>query len=362
MADETFEFKTWERQDIDFTGYISDNCFFIILDHEFVPDSGHISPDSDENILYSGFAPYGKIFAVNEIVSKYIINPNFMDISWTGWSREKPKFYIYFTNSDWSEYEDPDAPKYYFELKVIYDWTYDSNIEYSAFLSNPISNIMDYRQYFVVTFQNTEADSADLEYFETYFDEERTYTGNSVNDTIATSRFYIQDFWDWDGNDIVFETYSENSPHFSGIITDTCKQYCIYYMNRRGGWDWLLVNGKSLKSDKISRLTYKANYWPQHQTSMNKIPYVTTVTENFEFTTSWMNNNDAEKISDLVESNKVVVHDLVNNIIYTAVMTNSSVDYKTYINQGRKLYAYTLNMEVSQPRYRIDKYYNELMD
>lgn len=347
MADETYEIRTWKRTDLDLSNYIyTGTAYFLILDHEYVGDE---TPDTDQSILYSGLAPNKKIYAVNEIISQYIkAYLNFMDLGWTGWSRARPVFYVYFTEDDWETY-------YSIELKVTYDWTYDPTIEDGSFLSSPLSNVMDYRQYFVCTFQNSDLENPDSnEIYEAFFDGDSVITSGRVDNTIGTLRFYIQDWWTWDGNDVNYELYSQYSPHFSGIITDTCKEYCIYYMNRLGGWDWLLVDGKNLKTDKMTRLTYKQNYFPQVQTNLNKVPYVNTITETFEFTTSWMKDSDAVKISDLVESNKVVVHDLVNNIIYPVIMTNSSVEYKTYKNQGRKLYAYTLTMEASRPKYRVD--------
>lgn len=352
MVDETYEFKSWERFDLDLINATSGNPgYFLILDHEFDDSDPDITPDTDNNILYSGFSPNSKVIALNEILVQYIIKNNFYNIGATGWADPNPVFYLYCTIDDWENW-------YSYELKITYDWTYDYNIGYRDFLSNPISNVMDYRQYFICTFQQSDPTSTVLERYDIYIDGVINEWGLSVLNNSGTIRLLVQDIITWTGTDINYEVYSPNSTHFSGIITDTCKRYCIYYLNRLGGWDWLLIDGKNLKTDKMSRLTYKRNYWPQNQASMNKVPYVNTITENFEFTTSWMKDIDAEKITDLIESNKVVVHDLVENIIYPVIMTNSSVEYKTYKNQGRKLYSYTLNMESSRPKYRIDTYEN----
>ena len=40
------------------------------------------------------------------------------------------------------------------------------------------------------------------------------------------------------------------------VIKETCNKYCLYYSNAYGGWDSFLINGNTVKQDKITSSSF----------------------------------------------------------------------------------------------------------
>jgi len=358
---EEIKTKTWKRLDLNLNNYgYAENAFFTILDHEYV---GSGAPDDDESILYSGFSPDGNLFAINEILSQKVVLYNLLQPSWTGWTENESIFYIYWTTNDWDEWTGNEWNDYQcIGINMEYDWTYDNNSEYKPILSDFTTDVIDYRQFLIWTSRKIEegidsraeilVDGTQL--FSTLIDEGKIS---------QTYNIYLPNDIPYDGTDKEITLVLRGAEGGDEIrkqmtMTSTCYRYVLYYLNKLGGWNWIFINGKELQTDKMSRLTYKRNYYPQYTVDMNSVNYSNTIYENWEFTTGWLEQSQSKFIIDLLESNKVYLQDLSanNNEQKPVLVKNSSVDYKTYKNQGRKLYSYTINVEASQPRYILDSF------
>lgn len=359
---EEIKTKTWKRLDLNLASYgYSENVFFIILDHEY---NGSVAPDDDDSILYSGFSPDGNLFAINEILSQKVVLYNLHQPSWTGWSDYKSIFYIYWTTEDWSEYSTASEWNDYqcIGVNMEYDWTYDNNIIYKPIPSDFTTDIIDYRQFLLWTSKQIEegVDSRT----EVLVDGIQLYSTPILEDEFChTYNIYLPTEIPYEGIDkeitlVLRPIDGGDEITKKMIMTSTCYRYVLYYLNKLGGWSWIFINGKELQTDNMSRLSYKRNYFPQYSVDMNNVNYLNTISENWEFTTGWLEQSQSKYIIDLLQSNKVYLQDLnANNDEQIPVMIkNSSVDYKTYKNQGRKLYSYTINVEASQPKYILDSY------
>lgn len=360
MTDEIYA-KTWRRLDLDLAMYGGDeNVSFIILDHEY---AGTGAPDDDNMITYSGFSPDGNLFAINEIIAQKVSLYVIHEPNWTGWMEYRSDFYVYWTKNDWTEWTGSEwNDNQCILVHMEYDWTYKETEDYSPFLSDLYNDVVDYRQFLTFTGRQIEpyVDSR----VEVYKDGDLAFSTpvlNETNDYSFTYNVYLPVDIPYEGTDKnielrISEIDGENTVSKNVTMTSTCYRYVIYYMNKVGGWNWFFVNGKELKTDKMARTYYKRNYYPQHQNDLNKTPYVNNITESWEFTTGWLEESQARWVIDLLESNRVYIQDLNagDNIQKSVNVTNSSVEYKTYKNQGRKLYAYTINVEASQPRYVAD--------
>lgn len=130
-------------------------------------------------------------------------------------------------------------------------------------------------------------------------------------------------------------------------------KYALYYLNRYGGWDSFLIEGKTTKKD-----TYK-NYFTENKYNNNTIQfgkkvYHNTITTTYTFNTGWLNDKQSERLAfNLLSSNMVYLHDLENDTIKPVLITNTETDYKTFRNQGNKLCSYTISLECSQKQFNV---------
>ena len=120
--------------------------------------------------------------------------------------------------------------------------------------------------------------------------------------------------------------------------------YVLYYANRFGGWDALLCNATSKKTDNINRFNYR-------KIDGQKVNYKTVVTPTWTMKTFQMFGNEGERMRNLMESNYIYLHILKTNEIVPVVITNSNCDYLNNRNSKRP-YAYDITVEESYNKIR----------
>lgn len=136
-------------------------------------------------------------------------------------------------------------------------------------------------------------------------------------------------------------------------VKDCKSKYAVYYLNRSGGWDSFLIEGKVVKKD-----TYKKYYidktYDNNSIDFGRVVYHNEIVTSYELHTGWLKDGESENLAfNLIPSNKIYLHNLEDNTIEPVVINNSDVTYKTFNNQGNKLYNYTLNIECSQKQHNL---------
>lgn len=327
----TYEKKSWETINLP---AVSGDTFFRILDH-----SVSTSPSLETSgIIYDGLILDGfGIQNLNEILSQYV-NP--APITFTSSvqldNNSYSKFYIYYTQDNWNNWTND-------IIIITYDWSY--TFDSRAVLSSPINNIIDKRQFFIYTIKATTPDVSQNILVK---------LDNNTIDSFTVSGYtyynYIQNMslLTYDNSDIHKLTIGPST--FS--IYNTCYKYCLYYLNQFGGWDSLLFRGKELKTDNLSRLSYKKNY-VANSIDFHKVDYLTTINERWSLNTSFLNDIESSKMINLMASNKLYIQDLETSFIAPVNITNSNCEHKNYKNQGRKMSTYTIEVSASQPKYRV---------
>lgn len=177
------------------------------------------------------------------------------------------------------------------------------------------------------------------------------YTPNLEN------KFAYRIQW-YDANDEPIDLFSSQYPEGgtgpfdskpSIQLVKSCARYCLYYLNAKGGWDWLLIQGKAVESESYSRssMTKRASTDLLFEKIQHRETEVVgeTVTRHLELHTHWLTDDEASRMWHLTGSPDVYVHDLETGIIHPAVLTDSSHTYKTYRNEGNKLIQYTINLD-----------------
>lgn len=128
---------------------------------------------------------------------------------------------------------------------------------------------------------------------------------------------------------------------------NTCGKYALYYLNNNGGWDSLLLNNKISKTKNIKYYTTE-KYARNLNSDFEQYRYISELQNSYEIHTGFVTDEQSTNIAEnLITSNEVYFHDLINNIVYAVLITDTSVKYK-YYNDSLELPYYTINIKESQ--------------
>lgn len=129
--------------------------------------------------------------------------------------------------------------------------------------------------------------------------------------------------------------------------------WALYYLNRSGGYDAFLIEGKVTRKDSYKKY-YVDHYVSNTSVDFGKQAYNNEITLSWELNTGWLSDDESEKLAfNLLSSNQVYLHDINSNLVYPVVITDADVTYKTRDNQNKRMYNYTINIEGSQKQQNI---------
>jgi len=344
----SYSYKSWQTINLP---VVSESTYFRILDHQSQ------TPETETTgVIYDGFIINGYyIQNLNEILSQYVkpYGISFISALQPDANSERT-FYIYYTTDGWNTTTMDD-------ITISYDWSYD-NSTYEV-LSDPIFDLVDIRQYLLYSFHPLEVpyiftvriDSIPVDSYNIEDNLHYNYVKKLSDIDNFPGEFsyaYSYDFLVTRNSLPLEDTVDLYVGARKYTVAHTCYRYCLYYLNQNGGWDSLLFRGKVIQQDKLSRLSYKKNYIAG-SLDFNKVDYLTTIQEDWQLNTSFLDDQHSEKMINLLASNKIFLHDLDEDKIIPVNIMNQKCEHKTYKNQGRKLYTYTIEVNSSQPKYRI---------
>lgn len=153
-----------------------------------------------------------------------------------------------------------------------------------------------------------------------------------------------------DGCVLSFERLNGN-PFIKYVVKETCADYCLYYCNAYGGWDSLLIYGNSLKTDKINSHYYTKSF-NNTKPDFERKKYVNVITPKYTLYTDWFTDEEQSKMYHLLESTEVYLHNLNTDKIEPVNITNTTLDYKTFTNNGKKKWYNKIDVEVAQDKIR----------
>ena len=124
-------------------------------------------------------------------------------------------------------------------------------------------------------------------------------------------------------------------------------------------WDYYGVNLPTNKNTSVSRKQFQAtsaNYSgvnPGYDVSRRGITnYYTSFTDNYQVVTEYLQQGEADWLSELLESEEVFVQQDVNGTqqFVPVIITNSNYTWKTN-NRGQKVFQYTIQYQYANPRF-----------
>lgn len=283
-------------------------------------------------------------FLLNNVAENYLSNGIIFNTSKTIISPEYLKSFTLITSSG------NEKPITFFN-----DWSYkDRDLTKGAMLSDPITGLVDPRQYLVSSWILPTGTGVINRFF--YIDGVHSAMDISLNSGI-NGYTYTEDLSNklWPCGSYLIVGFVEggniSDRQIRYDIDTTGKDYVLYYTNSAGGWDSLLVEGNVRKNDEIKSETYTRKVLNTSQEfARNK--YLNTITSSWILYTGYLNDIQASKMFNLIESTKVYLHNLKDNTITPVLITDTNCEYKTYTNQGKNKFYYTINVEASQDTYR----------
>lgn len=225
------------------------------------------------------------------------------------------------------------------------NWSYKAfNTESPSFLSDPINNVVHKNQIFIVSV-----------FFPTYGKLVFKVNNQLISEHIGGNGGYTfsVNLRDYNCGDVItVEIWDEQSKYATKnyIIDDSDKEYVVYYVNAAGGWDSLLIGGNAIKTNEITSETYRTRNADAYY--FDKTKYLNTITSKWRLYTGYLSNTEADKINNLFESTFVYLRNIKTGKFTPVLITNNSFDYKTYTNQGKKKFYYTIELEESKLKYR----------
>ena len=264
---------------------------------------------------------------ITEIVRDYV--EDHINIYAEGGSTQEENLTKVMLNTDAPE------PNLVATLYYYYDYSFDKDFKFTR--NMPILNHFDTRQDIFLSFLNLSGETNNITI---------STGGRLLHITLDTPGIFHHKRAYHEGNVII------NAPDKRTTLTskNTCAKYAIYYLNPLGGWDQLLIEGKVVKTIKLDNKTFKRNFDNNTNDFQNK-HYLKNLTTSYKFTTGYLTDEQAKLMPNLIETTKAYLCELDTNTYIPVLINNNSVDIKTYRNQGRKLFTYTIDVQESQNKF-----------
>ena len=135
------------------------------------------------------------------------------------------------------------------------------------------------------------------------------------------------------------------------VVAD-CYKFALYYVNAYGGWDQLLVEGNDMETDSLERHIREQEYDNTNIVNRGRVNYVNEVTKSWTLNTGLLTDDQASRMHHLINSPMVYLCLIASSTFIPVVITTSTCEYKTYRNQGNRMFNYQLTIELAQNRIR----------
>lgn len=311
--------------------------------------SVHFRIMGDSSILYQGLAvrrpgESRNIIRINDICADYMrVPPPTFD------EKLIPSTVYTFliiksvNGSSWSRVD---------SVQFIPDWSYDYSSSRPAVLSNPVNGVLDPRQTILWSTSQTDTITVSINYAGGGSSKipvtiTADFNGDFANEGVVVNGGTIA--VDLSGYSNV-ESVDIGSSHYT--VAQACHRYVLYYRNIHGGWDSLLFEGTCKRTDALTRHEAQHGYDNRQSTGRGTVNYATEVAREYSLNTGWLNDAQAERMESVLGSTETYLQDLVSGLTWPAVLTGTSIEHKTYDNNGRRLISYAVALRIAQEMVR----------
>lgn len=226
-------------------------------------------------------------------------------------------------------------------VKYYYDYTFktDPDEEFLLIKNDPIFNYVDSRQFLPVTVANpggTKYLTISSQDIHEVITDEGTFTMFKVID----SHF-----------DYIYVLYGENDEEIRTFdVKNTCAKYVLYYLNAHGGWDSLLFEGKCTKTNAYEKSTILKDF-NNTKLEFGNEHYLKNITTTYRCTTNFISDEQSKKMYNVFQTTKAYLYSFEDGEMIPVLVNNNNYEVKSYRNNGRKLFTYTIEMQASQNKF-----------
>lgn len=211
---------------------------------------------------------------------------------------------------------------------ILKDWSYGLNFldRYRDIISSWGNLPCVVGQYFVATMLNASP-----------VDHAITIIQNGQGSQPSVVKRTYQDYcWKISTCDSQMITYS--GAFKAGCASSNAK-WVVYFRNKRNGLEWLVLEGTVVPMVEVTRNNYLQGVVRYTKTYLNK------VVDKWKCNTGTMSDEWSYLVSEMIQSPNVALHDIKNDVIYAVKPVTTSVEKKTFWNQGRQFATYQFDLE-----------------
>ena len=235
-------------------------------------------------------------------------------------------------------------------VTFVNDWSYDYDKQDDGVLSAPINAVFDVRMpllYSVSKAQVIEIDAQD------------THADFNID---FSKDFYVGFDRTWKleagaaGTAIlkaIFENHGEvkvGKTKYLGITS--CATHALYYINAYGGWDFLLMQGRTIETDVYSRKVFKRGYDNRSVQNRGTVNHINEINKTYVLHTGHLLGDQGQRMHHLLGSTDVFMFDIANQRMIPVVINDGECRYKSYGSEGGRLVDYEISVSVAQNRMR----------
>lgn len=235
-------------------------------------------------------------------------------------------------------------------VTFVNDWSYDYDKEDDGVLSSPINGVFDVRM--PLLYSVSKAQSIDIDAQDTNADFNIDFSADFSIGQDRAWRLYAGAA----GTAVLTNIFDKHGEVKVGNIMyhgiTSCATHALYYLNAYGGWDFLLMQGRSVESDSYSRKTMKREYDNTSIMNRGTSNYLNEVEKVFMLHTGLLFRDQGQRMHHLIGSTEVYMYDLEKGDMIPVVLTTNECKYKTYGTEGNKLMSYEIGVRVAHNRIR----------
>lgn len=134
------------------------------------------------------------------------------------------------------------------------------------------------------------------------------------------------------------------------VINSCSNRFCIYYVNKAGGLDFMLCSGRDTENWNPARIDAKLFDDRKNRLYFQQTRIYQEIDKQYELNTGLLNYGYGLDIDELINSPKCFIHDLDNSTITSCLITDTS--YRIKQLPYDTLIQYTFNVKESQKQIR----------
>lgn len=215
-------------------------------------------------------------------------------------------------------------------VTFVNDWSYDYDRTDNGVLSDPITGLFDLRM--PVMYSVSRAQTIVVKTLQDQKLIQATGPGTLTLTSNVEGRLMV------------------GGTEYQGVTS--CYTHSLYYVNAYGGWDFLLLQGRSIETDSYARHEHNREYDNSNVSSRGSVNHLNEVRKSYVLHTGWLVGDQPKKMHHLIGSTQVYLFEIGSQRMIPVTITDTACKYKSYQSEGGKLVEYEINVKVAKEMIR----------